>query len=136
MSASFVSRSLREIRFLSKDPLLFMVVAGVLLSLIIFILYPLILVIATSFKTNGGYSLSVFLEVLKSRYLMQGFRNSVLMGTLTAVGGSILGYLFAFTLSRTDIPFKKFLHIIAIIPVVSPPFIGAMSIIMLFGNNG
>ncbi len=113
-----------------------MVVAGVLLSLIIFILYPLILVIATSFKTNGGYSLSVFLEVLKSRYLMQGFRNSVLMGTLTAVGGSILGYLFAFTLSRTDIPFKKFLHIIAIIPVVSPPFIGAMSIIMLFGNNG
>ncbi len=136
MPVQFITRSVREFRFLAKDPLLFFVVLGVLISLIVFILYPLILVIATSFKMNGGYSLSVFLEVLKSRYLMQGFRNSILMSTLTAVGGSILGYLFAFTLSRTDIPFKKFLHIIAIIPVVSPPFIGAMSIIMLFGNNG
>jgi iron(III) transport system permease protein len=71
-----------------------------------------------------------------SRYLGQAFRNSILMGLLTAAAGCILGFLFAYAIARTDIPFKKIFHIIAIIPVVSPPFIGAMAIIMLFGNNG
>lgn len=130
------SRWGREVRLLWGDPLLFIVVLFVLTSLILFILYPLALVVATSFKTPEGFGLTIFLEVLKSRYLLQGFWNSIMMSTLTAVGGSLIGFLFAYTLSRTEVPFKKLFHVIAIIPVVSPPFIGAMSIIMLFGNNG
>ncbi|MFN2165823.1 MAG: ABC transporter permease, partial [Anaerolineae bacterium] len=50
--------------------------------------------------------------------------------------GAVVGFLFAFSLSRTDMPGKRFFNLIAIIPIVSPPFIGALSIIMLFGNNG
>lgn len=126
----------RQIRQLSRDPLLLLVILAILASLILFILYPLLRVILTSVLPGGRFSLAVLGEVFASWYLRRAFLNSVLMGALTAVLGAAVGFLFAFGLSRTDMPLKRFFHLIAIIPIISPPFIGALSIIMLFGNNG
>ena len=126
----------RQIKAVSKDPLLLTVILIILLSLIVFILYPLIKVIAVSVFQKGVFTLSVLKETVTSWYLRQAFLNSVMMGSLTAFFGAVIGFLFAFTITRTDIPFKKLFHLIAIIPIISPPFIGALSIIMLFGNNG
>ncbi len=136
MKTSAWGRTGKQVRLISKDPLLLIIIILILASLITFILYPLFRVIAMSVFPEGRFSLSVMREVIASWYMRQAFLNSVMMGSLTAVFGVIVGFLFAFSLSRTDIPFKKFFHIIAIIPIVSPPFIGALSIIMLFGNNG
>ncbi len=136
MSTKRVYHIHRQIKQLLKDPLLFIVILVILISLILFIIYPLTKVIITSFLPDGKFSFSVFKEVFSSWYLRRALFNSIMMGTLTALLGSGVGFIFAFTLARTDIPFKKFFHIIAIIPIISPPFIGALSIIMLFGNNG
>ncbi len=136
LAESWIARSKRQVRMLIKDPLLFIVISAILLSLIIFIIYPLIRVIITSVLPDNQFSFKVYKEIVTSWYLRRAFLNSMMMGTLTAVFGVIVGFIFAFTLARTDIPFKKFFHIIAIIPIISPPFIGALSIIMLFGNNG
>jgi len=136
MKTSAWGRTGKQVRLISKDPLLLIIIILILASLITFILYPLFRVIAMSVFPEGRFSLSVMREVIASWYMRQAFLNSVMMGSLTAVFGVIVGFLFAFSLSRTDIPFKKFFHIIAIIPIISPPFIGALSIIMLFGNNG
>ena len=136
MKTSAWGRTGKQVRLISKDPLLLIIIILILASLITFILYPLFRVIAMSVFPQGRFSLSVMREVIASWYMRQAFLNSVMMGSLTAVFGVIVGFLFAFSLSRTDIPFKKFFHIIAIIPIISPPFIGALSIIMLFGNNG
>src|SRR5690606_10094900 len=42
----------------------------------------------------------------------------------------------AFVLTRLDVPFKKLLHLITILPIISPPFVSAVSILFLFGFNG
>ena len=133
-----LKRSWRELKALAGDPALFVVIALVFISLALFIVYPLAKVIMVSFQTKlrGSFTLDVFKDVFASRYLARAFWNSMLMGVLTAAAGCLLGFLFAFAIARTDMPFKKIFHVIAIIPVVSPPFIGAMAIIMLFGNNG
>jgi iron(III) transport system permease protein len=138
VAGKLLVRSRRELKALTGDPLLLFIITLIFISLILFIVYPLVKVILVSFQTTPGgkLSLAVFQEVFKSRYLGQAFLNSVLMGILTATMGCVLGFLFAYAIARTGIPFKKIFHIIAIIPVVSPPFIGAMAIIMLFGNNG
>ncbi len=132
----YISRKYRELRILLGDPLLFIVIAIVGISVILFILYPLIKVILSGIVINDRFSFSIIKEIVSSWYLRQAFRNSIIMGVTTAALGTLVGFLFAFTLARTDIPFKRFFNIIAIIPIVSPPFIGALSIIMLFGNNG
>jgi len=47
-----------------------------------------------------------------------------------------VGYVFAYALTRTAIPFKGFFKAIATIPVISPPFVLSLSMIFLFGRNG
>ncbi|HUX22171.1 MAG TPA: ABC transporter permease subunit, partial [Spirochaetia bacterium] len=126
----------RRVRLIRKDPLLFGVIIVILAALVLFILYPLFRVILSSVYAEHRFSLSVLHESVSSWYLRQAFLNSIMMGALTAVFGVAVGFLFAFSLSRTDMPGKRFFHLIAIIPIVSPPFIGALSLIMLFGNNG
>ncbi len=127
---------MREVRMLSRDPLLFTAVIVIFIAVLLFILYPLIKVILVSVYDDGTFTLSVLAKVVSSWHLRQAFFNSILMGLLTASIGSLVGFIFAFTITRTDIPLKKFFNIIAIVPIISPPFIGALAIIMLFGNNG
>jgi iron(III) transport system permease protein len=131
-----ITERMREVRMLSRDPLLFTAVIVIFIAVLLFILYPLIKVILVSVYDDGTFTLSVLAKVVSSWHLRQAFFNSILMGLLTASIGSLVGFIFAFTITRTDIPLKKFFNIIAIVPIISPPFIGALAIIMLFGNNG
>ncbi len=136
MTDRAIGVSLGEIRRLARDPLLAFVVAAVLAALVVFILYPLASVVVMALRPDGRWTLEIFRHVAANPYLLQGFRNSILMGVLTAGIGTGIGFLFAFAVTRADVPLKRFLHAVAIIPIVSPPFIGALAIIMLFGNNG
>ena len=58
------------------------------------------------------------------------------MGLLTATCGSIVGFIFAYATVRCNIPGKKVIHWLALLPTVSPPFALALSTILLFGRNG
>ena len=49
---------------------------------------------------------------------------------------TFIGYIFAFTITRTNVPCKGFLKTIATLPILSPPFILSLSIIFLFGKQG
>jgi len=67
---------------------------------------------------------------------MKALVNSLIMSTLTATIGTLIGYVFAFAVTRAKVPGSRIFNLIAVIPAISPPFIGALAIIMLFGNNG
>jgi iron(III) transport system permease protein len=126
-------------RFLNllRDPVLLLIIILIFAALAIFIVYPLFRVFAVSMTNkDGGFDLSAYSHAFSNRYMRQGFFNSLLVAGLTAVFGMLVGYLFAYTLNRTDIPLKGFFRTVAVLPIVFPPFIGALSIIMLFGFNG
>jgi len=131
------SRSAAELKRVARDPVLLIVVILVTGSLLVFVLYPLIAVGLTSLDTGaGGHGLGVYAEAIKSSYIRKAFLNSLMMSTLTAVVGTLIGYVFAFAIARAKIPGSRIFNLIAVIPAISPPFIGALAIIMLFGNNG
>ena len=136
MTRSRSSRAIGAFRRIARDPLLLIISIATLLSLIVFVAYPLLSVLIQSLKTDSGYSLATYIDVAKSAYLRKAFYNSLMMSTLTALAGTLIGFAFAFAVTRANVPLKKLFNIIAIIPIVSPPFIGALAIIMLFGNNG
>lgn len=126
-------------RFLNllRDPVLLLIIVLIFAALAIFIVYPLFRVFAVSMTDKeGGFDLSAYSHAFSNRYMRQGFFNSLLVASLTAIFGMLVGYLFAYTLNRTDIPLKGFFRTVAVLPIVFPPFIGALSIIMLFGFNG
>lgn len=122
---------------LVKQPVLLLTIILIFLLLVIFIIYPLVKVFAVSLTDSSGkLDLSTYIEVLSNPYFRKGFVNSLIVAALTAIFGTAVGYLFAYTINRTDIPLKSFLRTVAVLPVIFPPFIGALSIIMLFGSNG
>lgn len=138
MKQSYLSLRMKEIKKLTKDPLLLGVIILVLLGLILFIIYPLVKVCIVSFQVDGKFSFRNFSDVVaySNGYYLRALWNSLWMGVATAVLGTAIAFVFAYSLTRANIPGKKFFNIIATIPIISPPFIGALAIIMLFGRNG
>ena len=60
----------------------------------------------------------------------------MIMGLSTATGGTIVGFIVAFTLVRCRYPFQRVSHTLSLIPTISPPFAIAIAVILLFGRAG
>jgi iron(III) transport system permease protein len=130
-------RGLREIRILARDPLLLFMVAMVFVLIGLFVVYPLWQVLIASLQTRAGAWTTEHYELLQTRRLYQNaLRNSLSVATTVGIIGTVLGFILAFVLTRVDVPFKRVLHLIILLPIISPPFVGAVSILFLFGFNG
>jgi iron(III) transport system permease protein len=130
--------SWHDIIRLSKDPLLLGVILLLLIYFGLFIIYPIVKVVVVSFQVDGSFSIKNFTDVMtySNGYYLKALFNSLWMGVATAVLGTFIAYIFAYSLTRANIPGRKFFNLIATIPIISPPFIGALAVIMLFGRNG
>ena len=127
----------REIRLLARDPLLAFLVVLLFLSLALFVAYPLLSVLVKSLQTDEGtFTFGNYTRFLTFRYLRSSLWNSLSVGFATAAASVAVGYAAAFTITRTSIRWKKALHLVFILPIISPPFTSALSILMLFGANG
>jgi len=64
--------------------------------------------------------------------------NTVILGIVVATIGTLIGFLFAYVQVRVPLPryLKRFMHLMALLPVVSPPFALALAAIILFGRSG
>ncbi|MDY0290288.1 MAG: iron ABC transporter permease [Sphaerochaeta sp.] len=138
MIKSYVKRKWHALVKLSRDPLLLCVIVVLLLALILFIIYPLLKVCIVSFQVDGRFSLGNFASVMtySNGYYMKALWNSLWMGFATATIGTFVAFIFAYSLTRANIRGQKFFNLIATIPIISPPFIGALAVVMLFGRNG
>lgn len=105
-------------------------------ALLIFIVWPLVRVVIVSVTLKGEFSLDAYQAQLRSWYVQRAVFNSLLVGVLTAGASVVLGFAYAYTLVRTAVPFKRLFHLLAILPIVSPPFVSSIAIILLFGRGG
>src|SRR5690625_3332994 len=128
---------LRAWRRLIAEPPLFFTVVAVFVLLGLFVIYPIFKVVDVSLtQPDGGWGLETFLDVFSSWYMREAFTNTLVTASIVAVLATAVGFMFAYTVTRTDIRFKGLLNTIAILQIISPPFVWSVAIIMLFGNNG
>ncbi|OFX26791.1 MAG: ABC transporter permease [Armatimonadetes bacterium RBG_16_67_12] len=123
-------------RRLLADPLVLAVAIVIQVLLLVFIVWPLIRVVVVSATRDGLFSLDAYAEQLRSWYVQRAVWNSLLVGVCTAAASVGLGFAYAYTLVRTAVPLKRVLHVLAILPIVSPPFVSSIAIILLFGRGG
>lgn len=122
---------------LLHQPFLLLTIFLIFLSLIIFILLPIFNVLKLAFTDNtNGATLDNLLKILNSKGYIKTFFNSMKLGAAVAAGSTLIGYLFAYTVTRTSIKFKGFFRGLATLPIISPPFVLSLSIIFLFGRQG
>ncbi|MDR0840683.1 MAG: iron ABC transporter permease [Christensenellaceae bacterium] len=122
---------------IARQPVLLIAILLVIILLAIFVAYPFIKIVIYSFSTEGGgYSLSNLISIFKTSRYLKVFGNTMLLGGIVAVISTVIGYIFAYTVTRVHVPGKRFLQMIATLPILSPPFILSLSIIFLFGKQG
>ena len=134
-------RRYREFALIARDPVLMISLLFCGLFLFIFVVYPLFRGTSNGFVDAETDQLSLeylgrYFDPYYGPYARQVFLDTLKMGLLTATGGTILGFIFAYTMVRCMMPFRTFFHMLALVPTVSPPFAIALSTILLFGRNG
>ena len=125
-----------NLRLIWKEPLLLLSIIAIFYFLFVFVISPIFLVFKTSLTLDNQFDLSNYQAVFSKRYYYQPFINSIILGVLTASTGTLLGFVFAYAITRTPIPFKRFFRMTATFPIISPPFVIALAAILLFGRAG
>ncbi|PPB48839.1 iron transporter permease [Arthrobacter pityocampae] len=110
-----------------------MVIAGVVLILMILIGYPLVRILTQAFTVEG---LGTLQDIFSSSANRTVLVNTVILGVLVGIVGTAVGFAFAYAQARLDFRGKRLLHLIALLPIVSPPFAVATAVITLFGRSG
>ena len=116
-----------------RDPVTVAIVAIIAAVLFLLVLLPLVTILARAFSTDGLKVLTSFASSTTNRTIAL---NTIVLGLVVGLIGTLAGFFFAYVQARVDIPGKKILHLICMIPIVSPPFAVATSVITLFGRNG
>jgi iron(III) transport system permease protein len=127
---------LANMRIIWKEPLLLVVILAIFYFLLLFVAFPLFQVFRYSLVINEKFDPSNYAAVFSARYYFQPFLNSIVLGTITATTGTIMGFGFAYALTRTPLPLKGFFRQAITFPIISPPFVVALSAILLFGRAG
>ncbi len=131
-----IRRNRHNLKQLVKEPVLFTGVLLVLSMLIVFIIYPLITTVRLSLFPEGKLSLDVYKYIFSHRRFSKAIFNSTLLGLIVATISTLIGFIFAFALTRTRIPGHRIFKNLVLLPIISPPFMFALSVILLFGRNG
>ena len=124
---------------LFADPILITAIFGIFLFLVLFIIYPLAILLADSLYEDNRITLSVFSRILG----MSGFRtaigNTLKLGLVSGILATLIGFLFAYVDMYVNVGnkiIKTMFNLVSILPVVSPPFVLSLSAILLFGRTG
>ena len=131
------SEKRREFILLLKQPELFLAILFVFAILIIFCIYPIVkLFISCITDKSGQIDFSNILYVFEKTDFFQALWNSVKLGLFVGVMATIVRYIYALAINRTAIPGKKFFNVMAILPILSPPFVISLAVMLLFGRSG
>jgi iron(III) transport system permease protein len=117
------------VRRYAGDPgvlLMFLVAAGVLA---VFVLYPTLQVLV--YPTLADY-----LRIPTESRWVQAARNSLLMMVISTLSATLAGLVFAFAVTRPDVPGRRFFRGVAALPLFAPPFMVAFAYILMFGRQG
>jgi len=127
------------IYFISKffrDPVMGFIILGLFVMVGVFVAYPLFEAVRLTFISEGQFSMATWKTILSSRHYLEALWGSIRLGIMTASFATVIGFIFAFLITRTSVKGKKFLSTMGILPVISPPFSLSLSLILLFGSNG
>lgn len=116
----------------------FWVKVAVIGVMLIFLIYPFFTLVSRSFFSpkEAGFTLANYIRFFTKKYYYSTLGHSLFVSITTTLTTLLLGVPMAYLMTRYNIFGKKYIHILIIMCLMSPPFIGAYSWILLFGRAG
>ena len=108
------------------------------LALFVFLTVPLAMLFARSVEGRAGEWVGIanFVQYVQSPALARSTWNTLTFAVLTTLVTVPLAFVFAYAIQRSCIPFKSLWRNVAMIPILAPSLLAAISFIYLFGNQG
>ena len=132
-----LNHELKNMRKLINDPTLLLTIIFSLATVTFFVLVPLWNIFLESLRVEkGAFGFGNYIESFTSSGNLEVIWNTILLGTITSVVSLVIGFFFAYVSVYIKIKGKKVFDFIAMLPIISPPFVVALSAIMLFGRQG
>ena len=103
-----------------------------------FIIIPLLPLFLKSFSDNKNnfIGLENFINYIQNPSLTQSFINSLKVALTTTFFSVLIGFIYAYALTRTRLPFKKFFNTFSLFSLYIPPLAVAIGLIYIFGKQG
>lgn len=121
----------------SKQKWILGIITGLLLWLLIgYILYPALKTFQVSLLKENVITLSHYMDFFNTPAYRMSLFNSVLLGLLTVVVCGLIGTALAFFVHFFDLPFRKVLDKLLLLPVVLPGLIIVFAFVQLYGESG
>jgi iron(III) transport system permease protein len=130
------------------DPTVSTIVVVVAVLLVIFIFYPVAKsLLAALFDGQGRFSPQLAAQRLLTEDIWGlgcfggGTRcgvaiNSAMLATIVGILSTLLGLVFALVVQRGGQRYSGILKLMSILPIVTPPFVIALALVVLFGRTG
>jgi len=128
--------SIRQLRFTFRDPVLLQSILIVFVVVLLFIIIPLFTILKESLVYQGRLSLRHYIEIFRLPYNIDTIWNTIRLGAAVSALGTAVAFLFAYATTYLKIPHKRLFRILAILPMISPPFVISLAAILLFGRSG
>ncbi|WP_104666083.1 ABC transporter permease [Ensifer adhaerens] len=113
-------------------------VSVIALFLAIFLVIPAGTVIYTAFTEKGTGALTIvnFIDFFNTDLFRRSFFNSVYVSGMSVVWASAIALPLAVLTTRFDFRGSLIIQTLGFVPLIMPPFVGAVAMQLLFGRNG
>ena len=138
--AEVAAERIRPLRAkLSRDDLIQgggLVVIALVLVVVIF--FPLYAMLSKSFQDaeRNFIGFANYVEYFSTPTLVTSVVHTLTIGVIITVIVVVLAFVYAYALTRSCMPFKGLFRAIALIPILAPSLLPAISLVYLFGNQG
>ena len=113
------------------------VTAGVMLALLLtFVVWPVVRVLSLSLVTAAGLGLTHYAAFFSTWRLFRILLNSLVVSAVSTALTVLVALILAYAVTRTTVPGKRFLSLMSLLPLISPPFLVSLAFILLLGRNG
>ena len=127
----------RPLARLARAELAVGVTAGIVLVLLVtFVVWPVVRVLSLSLVTSTGIGLAQYAAFFSTGRLFRILVNSLVVSAVSTVLTVAVALILAYAVTRTTVPGKRFLSLMSLLPLISPPFLVSLAFILLLGRNG
>ena len=108
------------------------------LFLLIFLIVPVVKVIYVAFQdpNTGALTLINFVDFFSTSLFQESFLNSLYVASMSVLLASVVSIPLAYFTTRFNFGGAVLIQTLGIIPLIMPPFVGAVAMLLLFGENG
>src|SRR5579871_493893 len=103
----------------------------------VFLIWPILQIVKTGFtRTSGGFTFEYFVLIFQDETLVLGLRNGAIVAILVTLLTVIASLPLAMLSVRHTFPLSKALNGLLLVPLVLPPFVGAIGMQIVLGRFG